>query len=116
MFERPWPASVGDAGAQHKRIRVVLASRPPRRRAVLNEPDIVAHLVKHWDVNVTLTRFDMGLAGAVALMQETDVLIGMHGAGASVVSLCLCTHPSAAALLQLKPTANTSVTCLSNPP
>ena len=38
-------------------------------------------LLQAWDVNVTLTTFAMPLRDAITLMQETDVLIGMHGAG-----------------------------------
>lgn len=40
------------------------------------------YLVNNWDVNVTVTKFDGGLAASIALMQETDVLVGVHGAGA----------------------------------
>ena len=81
-FEQPWPASIGDAGVVLKRPRVTIASRPPNRRAILNENEIVSHLTNNWDVNVTVTNFRMSLASAIALMQETDVLLGMHGAGA----------------------------------
>ena len=52
-----------------------------RRRAVLNEQEIVDTLLQGWDVNVTVTSFAMPLRDAITLMQETDVLIGMHGAG-----------------------------------
>ena len=75
-----------------------------RRRAVLNEQEIVDTLLQGWDVNVTVTTFAMPLRDAITLMQETDVLIGMHGAGmprpprhlVSVVSLplALCIHCS----------------------
>lgn len=87
QFEQPWPASIGDDGKPLQRPRVVIASRPPRRRGILNELDLIQHLTSKWDVNVTVTNFRMGLAGAIALMQETDVLLGMHGAG----TLCIYT-------------------------
>lgn len=60
----------------------MLASRSPIRRGILNEAEIVDYLVNNWDVNVTVTKFDGGLAASIALMQETDVLVGVHGAGA----------------------------------
>ena len=34
-----------------------------------------------WDVEVVNTTFGMPLREAISLMQETDLLIGMHGAG-----------------------------------
>ena len=83
-----WPGSVGDTGASHKRPRVVVASRPLHSRGILNEADMVDYLLKNWDVNVTVTKFNMGLAGSLTLMQETDVLIGMHGAGMHSMKAC----------------------------
>lgn len=81
-----WPQSIGDAGTTYRRPRVALASRKLRLRGIRNEQDIVDYLTHNWDVNVTLAKFNKGLAASVALMQETDVLIGMHGAGVPALS------------------------------
>ena len=67
---------------------MVIATRPKNRREVLNEQEIVDYLVDNYDVNVTVTKFGDGLAAAIALMQDTDVIIGVHGAGMSPL-LCL---------------------------
>ena len=48
---------------------------------MLNEQEVVDALLQAWDVNVSVTTFAMPLRDAITLMQETDVLIGMHGAG-----------------------------------
>lgn len=77
----PWPETIGDTGAGYDRPRVVIAARPILDRGIMNEPHIIAYLTNNWDVNVTVSWFDAGLADTLSLMQETDVLIGMHGAG-----------------------------------
>lgn len=62
--------------------QVTYVSRPPPdSRAILNEPDLVAFIEAHWPVNVVTTNFNVSMWDAIELMQRTDVLIGVHGAG-----------------------------------
>ena len=64
------------------RLLLTLATRAlPASRAVLNEAQMVAYIAARWDVEVSLTRFDMHIADSMDLMRRTDVFIGVHGAG-----------------------------------
>ena len=61
------------------------------RRAVLNEAQLLSHISSAWDVDVVRTNFNMPLREAITLMQASDVLVGMHGAGRQYsLGSCLC--------------------------
>ena len=51
------------------------------RRAILNEQELLQSITDAWDVEVVNTTFHMPLRDAISLMADTDILIGMHGAG-----------------------------------
>ena len=48
---------------------------------MLNEDELLDYIRRTWDVTVVSTSFSMPLRDAITLMQDTDVLMGMHGAG-----------------------------------
>ena len=54
---------------------------PPMKRAVLNEPELVAYIDATWQADIIITRFDGHLWESMELMRRADVLLGMHGAG-----------------------------------
>ncbi|KAK9803772.1 hypothetical protein WJX73_005275 [Symbiochloris irregularis] len=81
VLERNMPLAPHDYGSQTKRPRVVIATRPTDRRQVLNEDEIITYLRDNWDVHVMVEGFRDGLGAAFSLMQDTDVIIGVHGAG-----------------------------------
>ena len=58
-----------------------LLTLPGCRRAVLNEAELLDYIRAEWDVDVVSTTFGGPLREAITLMQNTEVLVGMHGAG-----------------------------------
>ena len=50
-------------------------------RCVLNEADVLEYLLSRYNVTVRVTAFSEPLLEVLNLMNSTDVLIGMHGAG-----------------------------------
>ena len=69
-----------------------------RRRCIKNEQDAVAELSKYFHVN--LVDFGAGVTTeqAVAFIKDTDVLIGLHGAGLGYTALL----PDRAMVIELK--------------
>ena len=51
------------------------------RRNALNAPDIIEYILRRYNVTVRLTTFVDPLLQMFDVMNTTDVLIGMHGAG-----------------------------------
>lgn len=51
------------------------------RRSVLNEADILEYILSRYNVTVRVTSFEEPLVEIIHLMDSTDVLLGMHGAG-----------------------------------
>lgn len=91
------------------RIQVGFISRPRSKgmsRAVVNEQELMQALQeKYHDVaDVKLLHFNTSLAEAMLVVNRTDILIGIHGAGGSSPdmlcrqSICIayscCTHQS----------------------
>ena len=50
-------------------------------RGVTNEDEVVKFIEATYDVNITVVNFGGPVEDAMNLMQQTDLLIGMHGAG-----------------------------------
>jgi len=50
-------------------------------RCAANEADILAYLLLRYNVTVRVTSFDEPLTETMDLMNSTDILLGMHGAG-----------------------------------
>ncbi|GAB4816509.1 hypothetical protein N2152v2_003555 [Parachlorella kessleri] len=50
-------------------------------RRVLNDHDILRYVLERYNVTLRVTTFEEPLLEVLNLMQHTDVLIGMHGAG-----------------------------------
>ena len=69
------PSVVCDAGS------ACLRRTLGERRAIINEQELLQSITDAWDVEVVNTTFHMPLRDAISLMAETDILIGMHGAG-----------------------------------
>ena len=69
------------------RVRQLLISLVPgcrsldNRRAIINEAALVKSITDAWDVDVVSTSFHMPLRDAISTMADTDILLGMHGAG-----------------------------------
>ena len=49
---------------------------------MVNEQEVLDFIAAKFDVNVTRIIFGGRMEEAMAIMQQTDMLIGMHGAGA----------------------------------
>lgn len=76
---------LSDSGkAYSKKIRITLISRSTKFRRVLNEHQLVVALQeksKNFQVNVVDFNHQMPFLEQVKIVANTDVLIGMHGAG-----------------------------------
>lgn len=58
---------------------MTLYSRPPEgRRAVRNEPELIAYIQHTWDVEIESTTFNVSLWEAIDRMRRTAVFVGMH--------------------------------------
>lgn len=68
---------------QLERPRPVVAymSRNFFSRGVLNEHDILRYILANYNVTLRVTTFEEPLLEAMELLQHSDVVIGMHGAG-----------------------------------
>ena len=49
---------------------------------MVNEQEVLDFIAANFDVNVTRIMFGGRMEEAMSVMQQTDMLIGMHGAGA----------------------------------
>lgn len=67
------------SGLQACLIHVVLVSRR-NKRVLVNEPELVAAASAHYGIRLTVAALeDMPLYAQIELLQQTDVLIGVHG-------------------------------------
>ena len=69
------------------RIQIRFISRPKHHansRAILNEDELVDELRRRYvdHADVAMVQFNGSLSSAMLAMNETDILIGAHGAGA----------------------------------
>ncbi|KAL4441531.1 hypothetical protein ABPG77_002035 [Micractinium sp. CCAP 211/92] len=60
---------------------VTYMSRNFFSRGVLNEHDVLRYILAKYNVTLRVTTFEEPLLESMELLQHTDVMIGMHGAG-----------------------------------
>ena len=65
----------------HRRPVVTFLRRNLLRRCVLNEADILEYILSLYNVTVRVTHLEEPLGEVMQTMGDTDVVIGMHGAG-----------------------------------
>ena len=59
-------------------------------RGIENEAEVVAMIEASYDVNVTVVNFGGPLRDAMVIVRQTDLLVGMHGAGDHLSGLRVC--------------------------
>jgi protein O-GlcNAc transferase len=67
----------------NKKVRITFLSRNTRYRNVLNEKELIKRISKNSDYDVRAVVFDKNIkfVDQLQITRNTDVLIGMHGAG-----------------------------------
>ena len=56
-------------------------------RGMVNEEEVLGFIAANFDVNVTRIMFGGRMEEAMSVMQQTDMLIGLHGAGTCLQTL-----------------------------
>jgi hypothetical protein len=75
-----WPSSSLNNYGTSKPV-VTYIWRSTLNRCVVNEADILEWILSRYDVTVRVTTFEEPFLETMDLMNSTDILIGMHGAG-----------------------------------
>lgn len=65
------------------RIRITFLERKTKYRQILNSDELIAELKKNQSYAVKSVRFEraMAFADQLEIVRNTDIFIGMHGAG-----------------------------------
>lgn len=65
------------------KIRITFLERKTKYRQILNSDDLIAELKKNQSYIVRNVRFEraMAFADQLEIVRNTDILIGIHGAG-----------------------------------
>ena len=68
---------------ENSQIKITLLSRETSFRNILNEKDLINSLSQNKSYNVKKTVFNknMRFSSQLEIIKNTDILIGMHGAG-----------------------------------